>query len=100
MSEPAFAPTASFKEIISAINECQRSGSAAAAGERFSAAILEKTEEELTKMADELDKEGGDTLVECLVAAENSLKQRHHLVKVAICRLGVVIQKEQGGANV
>jgi len=97
MAEPAFTPVATFEEIVGAINECQRSGGASSAGEKLSAAILEKTEDELATFANKLDNDAGNTLVYSLAAAEESLKQRHHLVVVAMARLGMMVQQDQGG---
>ncbi len=99
MSEPAFKPPATFEEIVGKISEHQNVRSAASIGERLSAAILEKTEDELVKFADELDNDAGNTLINGLVAAEDSLKHRHDLVTVAMCRLYAVLQQDRGGAN-
>jgi hypothetical protein len=58
-------------------------------GERLALALLEQAPAELEASLNKLDNEAGNELTDCILAAEESLRNRPTLVTVAFSRLAI-----------
>ncbi len=88
-----FEPVGPKDKLLTALTRDQKSDSAANKGERFALDVISQTKEELTSMAQNLPDEAGETFVNCLIEAQESLEMRLKLVNAAFARLCVVAEQ-------
>jgi hypothetical protein len=88
-----FEPVGPKDKLLTALTRDQKSDSAANIGEHFAISVISQTKEELTSMAQNLPGEVGETFVNCLIEAQESLEMRLKLVNAAFARLCVVAEQ-------
>jgi hypothetical protein len=97
MSESAqsinFEPVGPKDKLLTALIRDQKSDSAANMGEHFAIGVISQTKEELTSMVQTLPDEAGETFVNRLIEAQESLEMRLKLVNAAFARLCVVAEQ-------
>ena len=97
MSESAqstnFEPVGPKDKLLTALTRDQKSDSPANIGEHFAISVISQTKEELTSMAQNLPDEAGESFVNCLIEAQESLEMRLKLVNAAFARLCVVAEQ-------
>ena len=97
-----------IKTLFDRLREDQAPKAAPVVGERLALSLLDQAPAELEARLNKLDNQAGNELTACILAAEESLRNRLKLVTAAFARLAIASgaapwfepDQAEGGANV